>query len=333
MRCRERFATPAESLEIAEASGHDFGLSQSYAFGEALARAYPEFLYEPRIAEFDDRCRLFFPLTRVRRRPSFLRCFEAMPLSLPGCPIVAEGSLTADHVAAFLETLHPDLLSIVAGAVATEDVRRALGACSALGQDHHATHVLRLSADFETLWRTRFSGKVRNQCRTASKKGVTVRAADGPEGFDTYYALYEESSRRWGYSRPPYPRELFHALSTLAQRGVRLKLAYVGDQAAAGILLLQGRRSMLYWSGAMRKDFAAYSPNNALLAAAIREACAEGLQAFDFGSSGRLTSVQHFKESFGAESVSYPIFHLASRRYRAIQTMKSMAGWPWRRSA
>jgi CelD/BcsL family acetyltransferase involved in cellulose biosynthesis len=309
-------ATAAHWEEQLRDSACDYALSQTFAFGEAIAQAYPEYAYAPQRAEFDDGTQALWPLMKLNSKLKFLRQFEAMPPALNGTPVVLRGTLTGQHMAALLEALRADRLQLNGGILdnpphAAGMAEQWPGEVSAL-----STHVLDLRGGWDSVWSQAFNDKVRNQCRTAWKKGVEVRVAREAAEFDTYYEIYADSTRRWGYATPPYPRALFQALAQLNGRGVELKLGCVDGQPIAGIILLRGRRSTLYWSGAMLKDFSKYSANNGLLEVAIREECERGAVNFDFGASGELDSVRKFKEQFGAVPAPYQSFSLQSARYQ-----------------
>jgi len=323
MRCEMRLASQAEWASLLESSSADYSLSDTYEFGEALARAYKEYSYQPCVCEFSDGVTMLLPLVRVKRRPGMLRCFEAMPLSLCGAPIAATGNLSGEHLSAALKSLDPDSIYINGGSV-----RRL----HPTGSRAHAwdpatrdcvTHVLDISRGFEQVWTRSFSSKARNQCRAAERKGVEVVMARTAEDFDTYYSIYVSSTRRWGYDSPPYPSELFRSLAGLLGKGVELHLAKVDGQAVAGILLFCGRNTTLYWSGAMLKEFGSYNPNNALLRIAIERACKRREASFDFGGSGKLDSVRAFKESFGARPVRYQNLIFATPRYRLMSRARA----------
>jgi CelD/BcsL family acetyltransferase involved in cellulose biosynthesis len=323
MQYKTWLAAPSESTEFLEATEGDYTLSQTARFGEALARAFAEYEYEPRMFEFSGGQKVLLPLVRVRRRPRFLRCYEAMPFSLNGMPATADSPLSRDHVVAILERVRPDFFQLNAGATSAA-VWKTSSFDGLLETVGGSSHVLALDEGMDAIWTRRFSAKVRNQCRSAERRGVEVRVATRQEEFGSYYSIYEAATAGWGQHTPRYPRALFRELGTLLGRGVELKLAYVGGRPIAGILLFHGRRSTLYWSAAVLKEFRSYSPHNALLRAAIEEACARGMTKFDFGGSGNLESVRAFKESFGARPVDYCSYVLMNTRYRLLRHLKDL---------
>jgi CelD/BcsL family acetyltransferase involved in cellulose biosynthesis len=323
VRCRAWFASADECIELLEASEGDYTFSQTPRFGEAVARAFSEYTFEPWMFDFSDGRRVLLPLVRVRRRPSRLRCFEGAPFGLNAAPIVIGGPLDRRHVVALLDRLRPDMLRINTGAT-VEDPWSAAEVTEIFDAIQSSSHVLELEGGMEKIWGERFTSKVRNQCRSAVRKGVEVRQATGPKDFESYYAIYASATRGWGFASPPYPPNLFRELAGLLGHGVELKLAFFLGRAIAGILLLHGRWSTLYWGAAMLKEFGNYSPHNALLRTAIEDACQRGMKHFDFGSSGPLESVRGFKESFGARPVRYWNYAFASSRYRLLARLKNL---------
>jgi CelD/BcsL family acetyltransferase involved in cellulose biosynthesis len=323
MQCRAWLASADECAELLEASRGDYTLSQTPRFGQALARAFPEYTSEPWMFEFSDGRRALLPLIRVRRWPSYLRCFESVPFGLNGAPVLSGGPLDRRHVDALFERLEPDSLRFNTGAT-VERPWLTGEATGVLEPVEYSSHVLELEEGMERIWAKRFSAKVRNQCRAALKKGVVVRRATEPEDFESYYGIYASAAQGWGYEVPPYPVRLFRELAGLLGKGVDLQLAWLGGRPIAGVLLLHGRSSTLYWSAAMLKEFGSYSPHNALLHAAIEDACRRGMEQFDFGSSGPLESVRAFKESFGAQPVRYWSYVFTSRRFRLLARAKNL---------
>lgn len=319
-----RPAAAGEWHESLQSGSADYALAHTFAFGEAIAKVYPEYAFTPQIAEFSDGVRALWPLVKQDSKLKFLRQYEAMPPSLNGMPIATQGALSSEHCAALLKTLGADRMQLNGGVLDSAPLRLPAGDWEIKDLE---THVLDVREGWDAVWQSKFNDKVRNQCRTAWKKGVEVKVAGSTADFETYYEIYADSTRRWGYAKPPYPPELFAAFASLNGRGVELKLGIVNGQAIAGIMLLHGRRSTLYWSGAMLKEFASYSANNGLLEVAIREACERGAANFDFGASGELESVRKFKEQFGAAPVPYQSLSLQSGRYKlAMGARQKLAG-------
>lgn len=291
-------------------SGHPFRFSHRAAAGRALEAADPSYRFEPFRADFADGTRALFPLVRSLRRLPSLTIAAGMPLGLEGTPIVLDGRLSAEHLHGLFQAL---------GARGRLDVHGGAGGSPpSTGEvTSSVTHTLDLRLGFEALWNDCFSSKNRNKCRKAERAGVAVRRDSGPGAADRYYDLYSIATRSWGYSEPPYPRGLLRSL--LDSEAAELWLAHHDGSPISGALLLLGSEDVFYWSGALNREFHSLAPSNAVIRAAIESACERGFTYFDFGASGRLTGVEKFKESFGAEPREYQSVRLSTRRYRLLE--------------
>jgi hypothetical protein len=291
-------------------SGRPFRFSHRAAAGRAFEAADPSYRFEPCRASYRDGTTVLFPLVRVLRRVRSLTIAIGMPLGLEGTPIVLEGAISAEHLHGLFQALDGcGRLDLHGGAGGSPP---ATGKVTA-----SVTHTLDLRAGFEFLWNESFSAKNRNSCRKADRAGVQVRRDSGPDAADRYYALYELAARSWGYAKPPYPRRLLGAL--LESGAAELWLAHRDGLPIAGALLLLGSEDVFYWSGAMNREFQGLAPSNAVIRAAIESACKRGFTYFDFGASGRLTGVERFKTSFGAQPREYLSVGLSSRPYRVLE--------------
>jgi lipid II:glycine glycyltransferase (peptidoglycan interpeptide bridge formation enzyme) len=251
-----------------------------------------------------------FPLVAMKRQLRSLSMLLGMPLGLEGTPIMLTGALDAGHVEAFFNASRDH------GAVAIYG--GAGGSPPAVGKvTHMETHVLDLSAGFEAVWNGSFTAKNRNVCRKADKAGVVV-ADETATGGDDYYALYESIAEGW--DRDALPKELFEAL--LASGSAELWMARLDGRPAAGALLLRGSSDLLYWSGAMNREFGSLAPSNAVLKTAVESACERGIDYLDFGASAGLPGVESFKRSFGATARDYIGIELSSRRHRGLESAR-----------
>lgn len=174
----------------------------------------------------------------------------------------------------------------------------------------HEVQILFLKDDFEKVWTEDFTAKVRNQTRKAEKSGLLVVEDRERTHLDAFYDLYSTAHDGWEAAGTPYPRALFHCIGDLPSDEARFYLAFAGGALAAGILVFWGKGEAFYWLGAYNKAHAAACPNNLLLARAIRDACGEGQAIFNMGSSGKLTGVHKYKESFGARLIEYHSFRV-----------------------
>jgi hypothetical protein len=162
------------------------------------------------------------------------------------------------------------------------------------------THVLDLAPGWDRVARG-FSKGHRAAVRQAERAGVRVAPAREPADWDAYRALGEATRARWGErAAAAHPPGLLAELARVGEPGVRLWLARAGDRPVAGALCLHGPRHVAYWHGAADARAFPLRPVHALLAAALQDAAARGFAWFDFGPSGGLEGVAHFKRGFGA---------------------------------
>ena len=163
------------------------------------------------------------------------------------------------------------------------------------------THVLELGTGYEALERS-FSSATRRNLRKAQREGLEVRVADAEDDLvRVFYDLQARTRRRLGV--PAQPRRFFRALWQHGlDRGLghALLVLHRGRPIAAGVFLACGG-NVVYKYGASDERWWNLRPNNVLLAEAIRRACEQGGDVFDFGRSDLDDSgLRAFKASWGA---------------------------------
>lgn len=200
-------------------------------------------------------------------------------------------------------------------------------AATGAGWKHEDTQVLDLSVGFDAVMQ-RWNRGHRSGLNKAKRSGVTTRLACSARDWLDYYAVYEDSLRRWGGAASSrYDRRLFEILQHRADSddNIKLWLATHQDRIVAGAICLQGPVSMVYWHGAALEQYFDMRPVNLLLHDAIRDAAERKLAWFDFNPSGGHAGVEHFKAGFGAQprsaavlaSESFPLrFLQAARRWQ-----------------
>lgn len=309
--------SPAEWDAALAASGQAFRFSHRACAGRALELAYEPYRFMPLRADYSDGTTLLWPLVKIRRRVPSLSIASGMPLGLEGRPIPLAGSPESAHLEALFEALDGCGRLAVFGGMGGSPP--ATGVVST-----DSTHSLDLTLGYEEIWAHRFPAKTRNMCRKAERSGLTVARESGEEAVTAYQALYRASASGWGYEEPPYPDGLFASL--LACEHAELWLARSENQVVAGAVMLRGSTDLLYWSGAMDREFRHLAPSNALIRAVIEDACGRRLAHLDFGSSRGLSGVEAFKRSFGAELHEYRSVVLMTQRYRHLERAQRKAG-------
>ena len=178
------------------------------------------------------------------------------------------------------------------------------------------THAIDLAEGAEAAL-SRFKGVTRRMVGQAERRGLRCGIERGPQAIDTYYAmLHEEAVGRWGLSAPSISRRLLEAVVHFGGDDVEIWIARYNGEAVAGGVVLYGSSESFFWSAAMRHQFSALRPSNALNARLIRAAADRGLRWYNLGSSEEIPGVIRFKESLGAVPFAYAFVEYDSSRYR-----------------
>lgn len=114
------------------------------------------------------------------------------------------------------------------------EFRQAEPLDSQLPSSHRkVTMKLRLTEDFETLWK-QFPSKLRSQIRRGQKEGLSVRFG-GIDCLDQFYGVFARCMRDLG--TPVYSKDFFNAILRMFPKEARICLVgRNGDTLAAGFL-------------------------------------------------------------------------------------------------
>lgn len=182
------------------------------------------------------------------------------------------------------------------------------------------THCLDLRSGFDALFRPQ-SASVR-KAKKARAAGVKVRIATRLDEWREYYGVYQSSLERW--KKDPasaYPWELFEVIFATQSEHVRLWIATLDARIVSGALCFYAKKHVVYWHGSSLAEFFELRPVNLLMLEAIRHACEEGHDWFDFNPSGHLPGVIAFKESFGARPLDCPVVYVDSPAKRLARAL------------
>jgi lipid II:glycine glycyltransferase (peptidoglycan interpeptide bridge formation enzyme) len=158
--------------------------------------------------------------------------------------------------------------------------------------------------------------KWRYNIRLAEKKGVIV-SEEGRSGLDSFFGLYEETSRRDRIAI--HPRAYYESLFEVADQAfggerpdLRLWVARFEGEALAAIITLFYQGSATYLYGASSDSRRSLMPAYALQWSAIRAARSAGCSSYDFyGIPPRddpdhpMGGLYRFKTGFGGKLVHY----------------------------
>jgi hypothetical protein len=145
--------------------------------------------------------------------------------------------------------------------------------------------------------------EIRRQARTGERRSVVVEHPDGIEGYRSYYSLYEQRSKEWGYRAPEYPWTLFEHLCRCGAPHVRLRIAEQEGTPVGGLITLEYGGSVFCWGLAVPMAYRHFYPTHLMFFDLIEDACERGFSCINFGASGPLSGVRTFKERFGAREM------------------------------
>lgn len=169
------------------------------------------------------------------------------------------------------------------------------------------SHVLDLAMGYSSIWESKFDAKQRNSIRKAQRSGLGIRKDNSDSAIASFYEMYLKSCQRWGQVQLE-PRIFYDSL-VRDTKIVDLWMASKDRKDIAGVIVAHNERDTAYYlANASDETYWHYCPNNLLLASVIEDACERSLSQFDFLPSGRIASVEKFKESFGAVLSIVPEF-------------------------
>ena len=170
------------------------------------------------------------------------------------------------------------------------------------------TVLLDLSLDEDALLAA-MKPKTRYNIRLAERRGVRVRLGQ-PADLASFYALYQETSRRDGFLIRPfaYYRDVWGQF--LAVGRAHLLLAEVDHTLAAGLVLFVFGHTAVYMIGASGAAYRELMPSYLLQWQAMRLARQLGCTRYDmwgapdrFDETDRMWGVYRFKIGFGGQTV------------------------------
>ena len=186
---------------------------------------------------------------------------------------------------------------------------------------YEETQVLMLERNLESILKDWTKGHT-SAVRKAQKAGVMIREALSTQDWKDYFAIYEDSLKRWGSSTTSaYGWHLFRCILELNSPNVKLWLAVYQARVISGALCFYAKRHVVYWHGASLSDFFHLRPVNLLLYEVIKHACDDGYRWFDFNPSGGHEGVMKFKRSFGTRGIPCPVIIKSSSALNYLRVL------------
>jgi hypothetical protein len=265
-----------------------------------------------RLYRLSDGRQLVLPMLRRTRLPG-LWFDDAYPGLGSGGLLASEGLRSSDVQLVLTDTLDsPAASTRIKANHDTTDTWEA-GLIKGVNHFFRRVEILDLRGGYSEVWEQRFRSSARRAIRKAERAEVEVEKDTSSQAVRTFYDLYltwtdqraEESGvPKWlarSAARRREPLKRFEAIATMTGDMCRIWVARYRDEPIASIITLVFGRHAVYWRGCSNKALAGpLRANNLLQHFAIEDACLAGCQYYSFGESGGVTSLIHFKETFGA---------------------------------
>jgi CelD/BcsL family acetyltransferase involved in cellulose biosynthesis len=163
-------------------------------------------------------------------------------------------------------------------------------------------HVLALDADPAAVYAGFHRSQVQRSIRRAERESLTVRRAERESDVaGTFYRLHLQTRQRQGV--PVQPRRFFRLLwDGVIRPGLgSVLIAEAEGRPVAAAVFLSWNGTVIYKFGASDASSWRLRPNHLLFWHAIRAACEQGYQWFDFGrTDAGHDGLRDFKLSWGA---------------------------------
>lgn len=296
----------------------------SPAWSEAVCRIYPHMKPSPMRVEVAGGKSFIVPLLSATGRLMRWKQFLGMPSGSYTCFLGEDGGLpNSDECSQIIDKLsrYADTLTIVLWPLLPQCKRRE-GRVTM-----HETGLIDLRQGAEQAL-ARISGISRRMAGQASRRGVTCRRESGGEAADLYYEMLEESAHRWGLPAPTISKTLLRGALELGGDDAQVWIVRHADKAIAGGVILYGSREMFFWSAAMRTEYSALRPSNALNFALIGAAAQRGVDWYNLGSSEGLPGVARFKRDLGAQTSYYASIQVEKPSYRLFRRARQFLKAP-----
>lgn len=182
---------------------------------------------------------------------------------------------------------------------------------SLVHRSHKVSMLLPLNGDAQALFEG-FPAKLRSQIRRPSKAGMSAEVSSDLTNalrlVRAFYEVFAENMRDLG--TPVYPRRLFE--QTLKSAGRRARVIVVwheGRPVGCGITIGVGSTVEIPWASTLKRHNKS-SPNMLLYWQAIKSACEDGYEHFDFGRCSPDSGSFKFKEQWGAKALPLHWYYL-----------------------
>jgi CelD/BcsL family acetyltransferase involved in cellulose biosynthesis len=264
------------------------------AWAALLAETYGYPGFALALAGADGQLRAGLPVLEVSSPVRGTR-WVALPFT-DACPVLG----TRDAPDVFTRALE---IERVRRGVIRVDVHAPLDGADARVQARAVVHTRGLSTDTQAVFRSFQKSRVQHGITRAERDGVRIRRACDPADLtEVFYGLHLQTRRRQGV--PVQPKRFFRLLwQRIIEPGLGFVLiAEASSVPIAAAVFLAWQRTVIYKYGASSLELRRLRPNHLVMWSAIRAACEEGYERFDFGRSDLDNQgLRSFKAGWGTE--------------------------------
>jgi hypothetical protein len=173
-------------------------------------------------------------------------------------------------------------------------------------------HRLDLRPDLDVLFRNFHQSSIQRKILRADRERLTYREGSDEDLLDAFYRLLVITRKR--HCVPPQPRVWFRNLIENFGGALKIRTAFKGQRAVAGMLTIRHKNALFYKYGGSDARFHNLGGMHLLYWRAIQDAKRDGLSILDFGRSdtnqpGLIT----FKSRWGATCSTLRYFRFASQ--------------------
>ncbi|HWJ52897.1 MAG TPA: GNAT family N-acetyltransferase [Propionibacteriaceae bacterium] len=267
---------------------------------------------DSRLYHLEDGRRLVLPLVRQRALPG-IRLNAAFPGGYGHGGMLATGGLLARDVRAVVEDLRGQALSTRLDGAHHTAAQWAAGRMPGVVAVPRRVEVLDLAPGFDELRARQFSRDIRYHLRKAERAGVEVELDTTGRLVPVFHQIYRAWVDRWAPKSglPPAvarrvalrqePLKKFETVAAMLDQDCRVLVAWHrGQPVAAAISLVHGQHAIGWRSYSIKELAAPVSANILTQVTCVADACRSGCRYFDLGQSGGVTTLQQYKNSFGA---------------------------------
>jgi len=186
------------------------------------------------------------------------------------------------------------------------------------------THILFLDQDLDNIVKTKFNKTRQKHIKRYQKNNlVQVFNTNEPIYYKKYYSIYQNSIKRWGDHNTGYSKTLIENLSLVSN--IKLWVAEYQGEMIAGMIVLYSNEGVFDWLAA-----ASINEENKKLYGAvavqfevIKHACKNNYKYVNMGASIKLSGVKNFKDSWGAEEITYNSYVYTKKLFGMLKAISN----------